>query len=280
MALLLMPYVTDNMTTGQRLHISVCIIAGDEAARIRRALESVAGWTSEIIVVLNKDVSDGTGQIAQSFGAKVFHEPWKGHIAQKNSAAQKASQEWILGLDADEVVSPKLRAEIQQLFTESEKLTRFAAFSFPRCTLYCGRWIRHGDWYPDRKVRLWHRGQAKWGGIDPHDTVIADGHVGKLNNDLLHYSMDNLNHRIHKMTIYSDIFTRRCLENNLRVNLFKLWLRPWWRFVRGYVLRLGFLDGWQGYVIARMITFETFLRYAKVREAQLPQTKDSNSPRS
>ncbi len=262
-----------------KLPISVCMISGNEAHRIRRALESVAGWTSEIIVLLNDDVSDGTDKIAESFGVKVFREPWKGYIVQKNSAAQKASQEWIFGLDADEVVSPGLRAEIQKLFAEPEKLTRFAAFSFPRCTFHCGRWIRHGDWYPDRKVRLWHREQAKWGGIDPHDTVIADGRVGKLSNDLLHYSMNNLNHHVHKMTIYSDVFTRRCLENNLRANLFELWFRPRWRFVRGYFLRLGFLDGWQGYVIARMVAFETFLRYAKLHEAQLSQAKKTQTAR-
>ena len=95
---------------------------------------------------------DGTDKLAESFGAKVFREPWKGHIGQKNSAAQKASQEWILGLDADEVVSPELRAEIQHNFAAPEKLRDFAALSFPRCTFYCGRWIRHGDWYPDRQT--------------------------------------------------------------------------------------------------------------------------------
>ncbi|HZT23127.1 MAG TPA: glycosyltransferase family 2 protein [Verrucomicrobiae bacterium] len=143
-----------------KLPISVCLIAGNEARRIRRALESVAGWTSEIIVVLNDDVNDGTDKIAESFGAKVFREPWKGHIAQKNSAAARAGAEWILGLDADEAVSPELREEIEKRFAAPENLQPFAAFSFPRCTFYCGRWIRHGDWYPDRQIRLWRRGIA------------------------------------------------------------------------------------------------------------------------
>jgi glycosyltransferase involved in cell wall biosynthesis len=268
------------MITQQRLPLSVCMIAGNEAHRIRRALESVAGWMAEIIIVLNDDVSDGTDKIAESFGAKVFREPWKGHIAQKNSAAQKAAQEWILGLDADEEISTGLRDEIQKAFSEPEKLKPFAAYNFPRCTFYCGRWIRHGDWYPDRKVRLWRRGQASWGGIDPHDAVLVRGRVGRLQNDLLHYSMDDLNHHVRKTVAYSDIFARQRIKRGQNAGALGMWFRPWWRFVRGYFLRLGFLDRWQGYAIARMVAFETFLRYAKVHEAQPERTKMPNGSQS
>jgi glycosyltransferase involved in cell wall biosynthesis len=246
------------------------MIAGAEADRIRRALESTAGWVSEIIVVINDDVADGTDTIAESFGAKIFREPWKGHIAQKNSAAEKASCEWILGLDADEEVSSALRGEILKLFSDAKKLEPFAAFSFPRCSFYCGRWIRHGDWYPDRKVRLWRRGQARWGGINPHDAVQVSGRIGGLKNDLFHYSMNDLDHHVRKTMAYSDIFLRRQLKSGRAGGGFDMWFRPWWRFVRGYFLRLGFLDGWQGYAIARIVAFETFLRYAKIREAQKP----------
>jgi len=244
------------------------MIAGAEAARIRRALDSVAGWVEEIIVVINDDVTDGTDQIAASCGAKVFRESWKGHIAQKNSATQKAGQEWILSMDADEVVSPELRNELQTLFSGPEKLRPFAAFSFPRCTFFCGRWIRHGDWYPDRKVRLWRRGRAHWGGVNPHDKLIVNGRVGKLQPDLLHYSMDNLNHHARKAILYSDLFAQQWVKGGQGAGALAMGFRPGWRFVRGYFLRLGFLDGWQGFVIARMVAFETFLRYAKVREAQ------------
>src|SRR5271169_1007898 len=128
------------VTTPKQLPISVCLVAGNEAHRIRRALDSVAGWTTEIIIVLNADVADGTEQIAAEFGAKIFREPWKGFGGQKNSASEKAGSEWILGLDADEAVSPKLQNEIRRLFAAPEKLRAFSAFSFPRCTFYCGRW--------------------------------------------------------------------------------------------------------------------------------------------
>jgi glycosyltransferase involved in cell wall biosynthesis len=242
------------------------MIAGAEAARIRRTLDSIAGWVEEIIVVNDDDVTDGTDRIAESFGAKVFREPWKGYIAQKNSAAEKATRDWILGLDADEVVSPELRAEIQQLLARPDELRPYAAFGFPRCTWYCGRWIRHGDWYPDRKLRLWRRGLAHWGGISPHDTLIVSGRVRNLRHDLLHYSMEDLNHHVRKIVQYSDLSARQRRESGQGAGALALVYRPWWRFVRGYFLRLGFLDGWQGLVIARMIAFETLLRYAKVRE--------------
>jgi glycosyltransferase involved in cell wall biosynthesis len=261
-----------------RLPVAVCMIAGAEANRIARALESVAGWAGEIIVVLNEDVADGTDKIAESFGAKIFREPWKGHIAQKNSATEKASSDWILGLDTDEEISTGLCGEIQKLFSETEKVKPFAAFSFPRCSYYCGRWIRHGDWYPDRKVRLWRRGQAHWGGTDPHDAVLVQGRTGRLKNDLLHYSMYDLNHHVRKTMAYSDIFARQKLAAGRRVGALELWFRPWFRFMRGYFLRRGFLDGWQGYAIARLVALETFLRYVKVREAQAAQKNGADKP--
>jgi glycosyltransferase involved in cell wall biosynthesis len=259
----------------KKLPISVCMIAGNEAHRIRRALESVAGWADEIIVLLNDDVSDGTDRIAKSFGAKVFREPWKGYVAQKNSAAQKAGPEWILSLDADEVVSPELRAEIQKLFDAPGKNQLFVAFSFPRCTFYGGRWIRHGDWYPDRKVRLWRRGRARWTGAEVHEILQADGAVGKLWGDLLHYSMEDLDHMVRKTLAYSDDFLRQRLDSGRKVSSLDVWVRPVWRFGRAYFLRMGFLDGWQGFHVAWMGAFYTFLRYARVLEEQhkIPTTK-------
>lgn len=251
-----------------RLPISVCIIAGNEATRIRRALESVAGWTDEIIIVLNDDVHDGTDKIAEEFGANIFREPWKGHVAQKNSAAAKAGCDWILGVDADEAVSTELQAQIRRLFAAPEKMKGFAAFNFPRCTVYCGRWIRHGDWYPDRQTRLWRRGAAQWGGIDPHDKLRVEGAVGRLKGDLLHYSMESMEQQFQKTIAYANDFARYCAKVKKTVSLAELLFRPGWRFLRAYILRLGFLDGWQGFAIARVIAIYTFLRYLKVYQAQ------------
>ncbi len=259
------------MTIAQRLPISVCMISGAEAGRIGRTLESVAGWTSEIIIVLNDDVADGTEEIARKHGAKVFRERWKGHVAQKNSAVDKAAQAWILGLDADEVVSPALRSEIAGLLAGPGPSGKAAAYAFPRCAFYCGRWIRHGDWYPDRQTRLWRRGHARWGGIDPHDKLLVDGIVDRLHHDLLHYTAETINHQIVKTMKYADDFARHCAAENRTVTFLDLLVRPVWRFWRAYLFRLGFLDGWQGFTIAWLTAFYTFLRYVRAREAQLPK---------
>jgi glycosyltransferase involved in cell wall biosynthesis len=248
--------------------ITVSIISGAEASRIGRALESVAGWASEIVVVLNEDVRDGTEEIAKKHGAKVFREPWKGHVAQKNSALAKATQDWILGLDADEAVSPGLRDEIVVALGGKNPPT---AYSVPRLNFYCGRWIRHGDWYPDRKTRLWQRGKARWEGEDPHDRLVVDGPVEKMRGNLLHYPMETINHQVAKTIKYADDFVRNCATQKQSVSFLDLLVRPPWRFLRSYVFKLGFLDGWQGFSIAWMTSFYTFLRYVKVREAELPK---------
>jgi glycosyltransferase involved in cell wall biosynthesis len=255
-----------------RLPISVCIIAGNEAARIRRAFDSVAGWTSEIILVINDDVNDGTDKIAESFGAKVFREPWKGFVAQKNSAADKAAQPWLLNLDADEEVSPALRDEIQCAMAAPG---HHAAFCFPRSTKFCGRWIRHGDWYPDRQTRLWRRGHARWIGAEVHETLQADGAVGKLRGELLHHMADTIDSQIKKISSYSENFLRDSLAHGRGASTFDLFVRPAWRFLRSYFFRLGLLDGWQGGYIAWMTAFYTATRYAKVRAAQIENSETS-----
>src|SRR5438309_5478168 len=187
------------------LPISVCMISGAEANRIGRALESVAGWTSEIIVVLNEEVNDGTEEISNKHGAKVFREPWKGFIGQKNSAAAKASLPWLLNLDADEIVSPELAVEIAQAV--SERSASHAAYEFPRCTFYCGRWIRHGDWYPDRVRRLWRKDSAHWAGEEPHATLEVRGMIGRLHSDLLH-SNQSIAGQIAKIAPYRAEFVK------------------------------------------------------------------------
>ena len=254
-----------------RLPVSVCMISGAEAQRIGRALESVSDRASEVIVVLNEDVHDGTDTLCEARGAKVFREPWKGYVAQKNSAAEKASCPWILSLDADEEVPPVLWAEIAAVIGDPARNRPYAAFKFPRCSYYCGRWIRHGDWYPDRCIRLWKKGYAHWVGNGIHERLKVDGCIGRLHHDLLHYTAETINHQIAKTVKYADVFAQRCLDQAKPVYFLDLLIRPSWRFVRGYVLRLGFMDGWQGFTIAWLTAFYTFLRYVRAREAKLKQ---------
>jgi glycosyltransferase involved in cell wall biosynthesis len=251
------------------LPLSVCIIAGNEAARIRRTLASVAGWTQEIIVVLNDDVNDGTDKIAEEFGAKVFREPWKGFVGQKNSAAEKCREPWLLNLDADEVVSPQLQCEIAGAVAQNS--TASAAYEFPRCTFYCGRWIRHGDWYPDRVLRLWRREAARWTGEEPHAHLEVTGRIGRLRSDLLHFSNESIARHIAKIVPYQTEFVARRVAEGRSAGFFTLAVRPPWRFVRAYFLRLGFLDGWPGFYIAGLSSFSTLTRYAMIREAESKQ---------
>ena len=213
------------------------MVSAAEAHRIEKALASVSDWTNEIVVVLNEEVTDGTEKIAKSHGAKVIREPWKGMIGQKASVAAKATQEWILDLDADEVVSDELREEIQQALSNSQN-GQFAAFSYPRLSWYCGRWIRHGDWYPDRQNRLWRRGRGNWGGVDPHAKLTVDGEVKKLRSNLLHYSNDSINRQIEKIVPFSEEFMRQHLSRNADSGPFDLAIRPFWRFLRAYFFLL------------------------------------------
>jgi glycosyltransferase involved in cell wall biosynthesis len=250
-----------------KLPISVCVISGAEVRRIGKSLSSVAEWTSEIIVVINEEIADGTDRVIDSFGGRVHRRKWQGFAAQKNAAFDLAVQPWILGLDADEVVSPGLRDEIIRLF-ESQPIR--AAYSFPRCSYYFGRWIRHGDWYPDRCVRLVRRGKARWQGIDPHARLEVDGGIGRLRHELLHYTAESLAQQVEKTVLYANTFAEHCSNTGRRVTALDLAFRPPWRFFRGYIIRLGLLDGWQGFAIAWMSAFYVFLRYARAREAQLP----------
>jgi glycosyltransferase involved in cell wall biosynthesis len=242
------------------------MICGAEALRVGKSLASVADWTSEIIVVLNAEVSDGTDRAAAAFGAKVFREPWRGFVAQKNSAASKAGCPWILGLDADEVVSAPLRQEITALFAWPEG-PRLAAFRFPRCTHYCGRWIRHGDWYPDCVTRLWRAETGEWTGVEPHARLEVSGAVGTLAGELQHYSNDSIDQQISKIVPYSGDFVRHRQLSGRGAGVADLAIRPAWRFFRAYILRRGFLDGWQGFYIASLTAFSTLTRYVKVLEA-------------
>ena len=171
------------------------MISGPDATRIGRALESIRGWVSDIVVVVNDDVADGTDKIAEQHGARVFREPWKEHIAQKNSAAEKATQPWILGLDSDEEISSKLKDSIHRFFL-SPKADGPAALKMARCSLFLGHWVRHGDWYPDWQTRLWRVGKAKWGGTDPHDRLLVEGKVGTLSGDILHYSNPSISNYV------------------------------------------------------------------------------------
>jgi glycosyltransferase involved in cell wall biosynthesis len=257
-----------------KLPIAVCIVASNEAHRIHPTLDSVKDWTSEIIVAIDDKVTDGTDKVAEACGAKVFSQPWSTCAAHRNFASAHASQTWLLAIDADEVVSDELRDEIITVFKNLGSRPPPAAYGFPRLSFFCGRWIRHGDWYPDRKVRLWRKEAGEWQG-DPHEKLVLQGRVIFLRSNLLHYSNESIDHILKKIGHFSSIFVRRCQTEQRRVGWADLAIRPFWKFFRAYFLRLGFLDGWPGYYIAWMDAFSTVTRYAKVIEAGQNRTAKS-----
>lgn len=255
----------------RRLPVSVSMTSRNEAHNLPRSLGSVAGWTSEIVVVVN-DCTDGTEDVARGFGARVIPHAWEGYRDQKRFALVQCTQPWVLALDADEEVSPELRADIFRFFEGDHD--RFSGAMFPRKVWFLGRWITHGDWYPDWSLRLFRRGSGQWQGSPEHDKIELDGPCARLRGELLHYSNPTLNSHVGKIPVFADYFLRRQLEAGRKWSLAESLIRPWWRFVRCYVLRRGFLDGFPGYYIARATAFATFVRYSRLYEHERTRTED------
>jgi glycosyltransferase involved in cell wall biosynthesis len=251
-----------------KLPISVCIISGAEEHRIGTCLRSAAEWTSELIVVLNHDVCDGTEGIATSFGARIHRHPWQGFREQKNLALTLATQPWVLALDADEEVSPQLRGAILDFFSDGRE--RFAGADFARKVWFMGRWITHGDWYPDRVLRLFRREKGKWSGTEEHCAVAVEGEATTLPGDLLHYSNPNISSYVSKINYFADLHLRRQLAEGIRWSASASVFRAGWRFFRAYFLRRGFLDGYPGFFIAASTAYATLVKHSRLFEHGQP----------
>jgi glycosyltransferase involved in cell wall biosynthesis len=245
--------------------ISACITAVNEEHNIRRCLESVR-WCDEIIVV-DSFSRDRTPDICREYTDLVFSHRWLGYIGQKNLIKDLASNEWILFIDADEEVSPGLRDEILAEFNEGRSAA-LAGYEFPRLVRYLGRWIRHGDWYPDVKLRLFRRRLGRCGGTEPHDRVIVEGRIKRLRHPLYHYTYRGIEDQIATVNRFSTITAEGQFRANRTLRTLDLVFRPLFRFFRGYVLRGGFLDGLPGLVVASTTAFGVFVKYAKLWELQ------------
>ena len=249
-----------------RPKLSVCVVAMDEAANIADCLRS-ADFADEWIVV-DSHSKDATREIAAAAGARVLERDWPGHVEQKNFALGQAAHDWVLCLDADERVSPELRASILAAL-EAPDLP--SGFECARRTRYLGRWIRHGGWYPDRKLRLFRRSKGRWGGTNPHDHVRVEGPVARLGGDLLHHSYRSLADHVRTIDSFTTIAAREKHAAGRRAGPIDVTLRPLGKFLRMYVLRAGFLDGWPGFAAAVSGAYYVFLKYAKLREMELPR---------
>jgi len=254
-------------STSQPLPLSVAIIAKNEAHNLPRCLASVRGWVAEIVVLLN-DTSDTSEAIARAAGAAVHHQPWLGYRDTKNAATALTRETWVLSVDADEEVSPALRAAITAFLTRPD-VDAFAGAQFPRKVWFIDRWIRHGDWYPDYSLRLFHRDRARWGGdAVVHEKIEAKGPVATLRGDLHHYSFPELASHVGKINPFADLFVRQQQGAGRRFSLMAAILRPAWRFFRAYFLKRGCLDGFPGFYIAWATAFGTFVRYSRLYEAE------------
>jgi hypothetical protein len=207
----------------------------------------------------------------------VFVEPFRGHVAQKSRAVELARHSWVLCLDADEEVSPELRASIERALSRADD--GVAAFELARKTCYAGRFVLHGGWWPEWRVRLFDRARGRWTGTDPHDRVEVDGRVERLEGALHHYAYRDLEHHLAKANAYTSTMARGLLARGVRFSWLDLLMRPPARFLRMYLLRRGFRDGARGFLLASIGAFYVFLKYAKLWElTRAARDRDPLSP--
>ena len=255
--------------------LSVTIITLNEAAHIAAAIRSVS-WADEIIVV-DSGSTDDTVTIARNAGARVETRGWTGWVDQKNYAAELATHDWILSLDADERVTPDLATEIRALLAGTPA---HVAYRIPRVTFHLGRWIRTTDFYPDFQTRLYLRRHARWRGQYVHESVAADSLPGRLTHEMQHLSFADLADHLDRLNRYSTLAARQMFENGRRTNVVGLLVHPVAAFIRNYVLRRGFLDGTAGLILSVVNAYGVFIKMAKLHELQrrTPGTSPATDP--
>lgn len=242
------------------MKITATIITLNEERNIARAIESLR-CADEILVVDSGSV-DRTVELATNLGVRIIEANWRGYSAQKNWAAEQASHDWILSLDADEALSEALEAEIWNL---KKTGPRYDAYTMPRLARYLGRWILHSGWHPDRKVRLYHRAKARWVGDFVHESVQVSGRVGRLESNILHFTCDSLSEHLKTLDRYTTLAAQELAARRIQAPYSRLLLDPPWTFIRTYFLQRGYQDGLEGLIIAHMAALYTLLKYAKAR---------------
>lgn len=239
--------------------LSVIIITKNEADRIAACLDSIA--FADEIVVLDSGSTDATCAIAREYGARVeCTADWPGFGPQKNRALDLATGDWVLSIDADEQVTPELAQAIRQVLRAPDA----DAYRIARLSSFCGRPIRHSGWWPDYVVRLFRRGAGRFTEAAVHERVVVQGRTGTLQGHFLHEPYANLEVFIDKINRYSTEAARSAFERGRRTSLFGPFGHAAWTFIRHYLLRRGFLDGWQGLVLAGMAATGSFYRYVKL----------------
>lgn len=243
--------------------ISAVIITFNEERNIERCLRSLHGVADEIVVV-DSFSTDNTEEICRQYKVKFIQNKWPGYTEQKNFANSQASHDHILSLDADEALSEELRNNI--LSNKGNDLG--PGYEINRLTNYCGHWIKHGSWYPDRQLRLFNRTKGKWEGERIHERfVMADGKKPeRLKGDLLHYSYYTIGEHVDQANHFTTITAEVAFSNGKKASFLKVFVNPAFKFIRDFFLRLGFMDGYHGFLVARISAYATFLKYSKLRQ--------------
>jgi len=239
--------------------LSACLITLNEEHNLPRALASIAGIADEIVVV-DCGSRDRTLEIARERGAKIVINSWTNFAEQKNLATAAASNDWILSLDADEELSPALR---NALLTWKANRPEFEVYEFSRRAWYVGGWINHSGWYPDRQRRLYKRDAARFSGI-VHESLRFEGSPGRLDGDLLHYTMRSFSEHEEKVERYTTLAAQQMYAAGKRSWRAAMWLATPWSWFNSYMLHLGFLDGSRGWIISRMAARSTRLKFKKL----------------
>jgi len=245
----------------KKARLSVVVVTLNEAERLRACLESVA-WADEIVVV-DAESDDKTATIAREFTDRVVVRPWPGYAAQKNTAIELATGDWILSLDADEVVSTDLAADVGRILTANGPADGYAV---PRRNIFWGRWVRHGGLYPDWQVRLFRRTRGRFAARAVHESVSVDGRVERLAGHLEHRSYRDLGDFLARADRYATLAATEAVAQGRRAGVGDLVLRPLGRFVVMYVVRGGFLDGWRGFLLASLYAYYVLIRATKIWE--------------
>ena len=243
--------------------LSVTVITHNEGPHVAGALESVA-WADEIVVV-DSGSTDDTVAIAERYATRVVQHQWTGYGTQKNYAADLASHDWILSIDADERVAPALAGEIRALLQQGPKA---AGYEISRVAHYLGRWIRSTDWYPDFHVRLYDRRTARWSEAAVHESIQCPGRVERLRGELLHYPYRDVSEHLAKIDRYTTLIARQWAADGRRTAAWEAIVYPRLAFLRNFILRRGFLDGHTGLVVSMLNSYYVFLKYVKLFEMQ------------
>lgn len=243
--------------------ISVVIITLNEEKNIERCINSVQDLADEIVVVDSLS-TDRTEDVCNRYNVRFIKHAFEGYIEQKNWALEQAKYPYVLSLDADEAISETLKESILSIKGNTE----YDGYQFNRLTNYCGQWIRHSGWYPDRKLRLVDRRLARWTGINPHDRLEMKpgSRIKHLKGDLLHYSYYSISQHAAQANNFSDITAMMLHKKGRRSTIFNILVNPLVKFVRDYFINMGFLDGYYGYVICKISAHATFLKYVKLRQ--------------